>query len=138
MGATFQGLDIAKSGMMAYNASMQTAAHNLANVGTKGYSRQVVKTAAQTRHVSSIKVEGSGVYVQGIVREHNDYYDVKYCKSNATYYKYNTHSYFLNDVQKVLYAKDEKQAGITTSFDEFCKRLTGTSTDAGSETGRSK
>ena len=80
MGATFQGLDIAKSGMMAYNASMQTAAHNLANVGTKGYSRQVVKTAAQTRHVSSIKVEGSGVYVQGIVREHNDYYDVKYCK----------------------------------------------------------
>ena len=136
MGATFQGLDIAKSGMMAYNASMQTAAHNLANVGTKGYSRQVVKTAAQTRHVSSIKVEGSGVYVQGIVREHNDYYDVKYCKSNATYYKYNTHSYFLNDVQKVLYAKDEKQAGITTSFDEFCKRLTGTSTDAGSETRR--
>ena len=90
MGATFQGLDIAKSGMMAYNASMQTAAHNLANVGTKGYSRQVVKTAAQTRHVSSIKVEGSGVYVQGIVREHNDYYDVKYCKSNATYYKYST------------------------------------------------
>ena len=136
MGATFQGLDIAKSGMMAYNASMQTAAHNLANVGTQGYSRQVVKTAAQTRHVSSIKVEGSGVYVQGIVREHNDYYDVKYCKANATYYKYNTHSYFLNDVQKVLYAKDEKQAGITTSFDEFCKRLTGTSTDAGSETRR--
>lgn len=136
MGATFQGLDIAKSGMMAYNASMQTAAHNLANVGTKGYSRQTVKTAAQTRHVSSIRVEGSGVYVQGIVREHNDYYDVKYCKANATYYKYNTHTYFLNDVQKVLYAKDEKQAGITTSFDEFCKRLTGTSTDAGSETRR--
>ena len=48
MGATFQGLDIAKSGMMAYNASMQTAAHNLANVGTKGYSRQIVKTATQT------------------------------------------------------------------------------------------
>ena len=136
MGATFQGLEIAKSGMMAYNASMQTAAHNLANVGTKGYSRQVVKTAAQTRHVSSVKVEGSGVYVQGIERQRNEYYDVKYCKSNTTYYKYNTHSYYLNDIQKVLYAKDEKQAGITTSFDEFCKRLTGTSTDAGSETRR--
>lgn len=136
MGATFQGLDIAKSGMMAYNASMQTAAHNLANVGTTGYSRQVVKTAAQTRHVSAVKVEGSGVYVQGIERQRNEYYDVKYCKSNTTYYKYNTHTYYLNDIQKVLYAKDEKQAGITTSFDEFCKRLTGTSTDAGSETRR--
>lgn len=136
MGATFQGLDIAKSGMMTYNASMQTAAHNLANVGTAGYSRQVVKTAAQTRNVSSIKVEGSGVYVQGITREHNDYYDVKYGRANATYYKYNTHTYYLNDIQKVIYAKEDKQAGITTSFDEFCKRMTGTSTDAGSETRR--
>lgn len=136
MGATFQGLDIAKSGMMTYNASMQTAAHNLANVGTTGYSRQVVKTAAQTRNVSSIKVEGSGVYVQGITREHNDYYDVKYGRANATYYKYNTYTYYLNDIQKVIYAKEDNQAGITTSFDEFCKRLTGTSTDAGSETRR--
>ena len=118
MGATFQGLDIAKSGMMAYNASMQTAAHNLANVGTKGYSRQVVKTAAQTRHVSSIKVEGSGVYVQGIVREHNDYYDVKYCKSNATYYKYNTHSYFLNDVQQRMKNRQASQPRLMNSVND--------------------
>ena len=76
------------------------------------------------------------MYVQGIERQRNEYYDVKYCKANTTYYKYNTHTYYLNDIQKVLYAKDEKQAGITTSFDEFCKRLTGTSTDAGSETRR--
>ena len=65
--STFQGLEIAKSGMMTYNAALQTTAHNLANIGTKGYSRQVVKTSAQTRHVSSVKVEGAGVYVQGIV-----------------------------------------------------------------------
>lgn len=134
--STFQGLEIAKSGMMTYNAALQTTAHNLANIGTKGYSRQVVKTSAQTRHVSSVKVEGAGVYVQGIVREHNDYFDTKYERANAKYNKYNTHSYYLNDIQKALYAESEEVGGITTSFDAFCESLSGTIGDAGSETRR--
>lgn len=134
--STFQGLEIAKSGMMAYNAALQTTAHNLANIGTKGYSRQVVKTSAQTRHVSSIKVEGAGVYVQGIEREHNDYLDTKYERANAKYNQYNTQSYYLNDIQKALYAEDEDVGGITTAFDAFCEALSGTIGDAGSETRR--
>ncbi len=97
--STFQGLEIAKSGMLTYNVCMQTAAHNLANVGTRGYSRQVAKTSAQIRNVSSIKVIGAGAYVQEVVREHNNYYDIKYRKENATYSKYGTHSYYLKHVQ---------------------------------------
>ncbi len=134
--STFQGLEIAKSGMMVYNASMQTAAHNLANVGTQGYSRQVVNVNSQTRNVSSIKVIGSGVSVVDIRRQRNEYYDVKYERANATYSKYSTHAYYLNDVQRYLYTKDEKDGGITTAFDAFCDRLTGTTTNAGDETRR--
>lgn len=134
--STFQGFDIAKSGMLTYNASMQTAAHNLANIGTRGYSRQVVKTSAQTRNVSSIKVVGAGAYVQGVEREHNDYYDTKYERANATYSKYNTHSYYLQYVERYLYAKEEENAGITTAFDAFCKCLTGTVGDSGNATRR--
>ncbi len=134
--STFQGLEIAKSGMMTYNASMQTAAHNLANIGTTGYSRQVVKTSAQTRNVSAIKVTGAGVYTQGIERVHNDYYDTKYERAHATYSKYSTHAYYLNDVQTYLYSEDEADGGITTAFDAFCKCLTGTTGNSGDETRR--
>ncbi len=134
--STFQGLEIAKSGMLAYNVSMQTAAHNLANIATPGYSRQVVKTSAQTRHVSSIKVVGAGIYTQGIERQRNEYYDTKYERAHAKYSKYSTHAYYLNDVQRYLYAKDEKDGGITTSFDAFCECLTGTTGNAGDETRR--
>ena len=88
--STFQGLEIAKSGMMAYNAKMQVAAHNLANIGTTGYSRQVVRTSAQTRNVSAIKVMGSGVYVQGIERQRYEYFDVKYMRANTAANKYST------------------------------------------------
>lgn len=134
--STFQGLEIAKSGMLTYNACMQTAAHNLANVGTRGYSRQVVKTSAQIRNVSSIKVIGAGAYVQEVVREHNNYYDIKYRKENATYNKYGTHSYYLKHVQTYIYAKNEEDGGITTAFDQFCKTLTGSVGDGGDATKR--
>lgn len=134
--STFQGFEIAKSGMFTYNACMQTAAHNLANVGTKGYSRQTVKTCAQTRNVSSIKVIGAGAYVQEIVRERNEYYDVKYRKENATYNKYGTHSYYLKHVQNYLYEKEEEDGGITTAFDQFSKCLTGAVGDGGDSTKR--
>lgn len=134
--STFQGLEIAKSGMFTYSASMQTAAHNLANVGTRGYSRQVVKTSAQIRNVSSIKVIGAGAYVQDVVRVHNDYYDIKYRKENSTYSKYGTHSYYLEHVQMYLYAKNEEDGGITTAFDKFSKTLTGAVGDGGDATKR--
>lgn len=134
--STFQGFDIAKSGMQTYNASMQTAAHNLANIGTRGYSRQVVKTSAQTRNVSSIKVVGAGAYVQCVERVHNDYYDTKYERANATYSKYSTQSYYLQYVERYLYAKEEDNAGITTAFDAFCKCLTGTTVESGDGTRR--
>lgn len=134
--STFQGFDIAKSGMMTYNASMQTSAHNLANIGTKGYSRQVVKTSAQIRNVSSIKVVGAGVSALEIERIHDDYYDTKYQNANAKYNKYTTHSYYLLGVQKYLYTRNEDDGGITTAFDQFCKCLTKTTTEAGDATKR--
>lgn len=134
--STFQGLEIAKSGMRAYNTSLQTAAHNLANVATRGYSKQVVRTSAQTRNVSSIKVVGDGVYTQGIERLHNDYYDTKYDRAHSKYSKYTTHSYYLNEMQNRLYAKEEDTGGITTMLDEFCKRLTAWPTNSGDGTWR--
>lgn len=134
--STFQGFDIAKSGMMTYNASMQTAAHNLANIGTQGYSRQVVKTSAQTRNVSSIKVVGAGVHALEIQRLHDDYYDTKYQSASAKYNKYTTHTKYLLEVQRYLYTKNDDDGGITTAFDRFCKCLTGTTTEAGDETRR--
>lgn len=134
--STFQGFDIAKSGMHTYNAMLQTAAHNLANIGTKGYSRQVVNVSAHTRNVSSIKVVGSGSHVTGVERQRNEYYDTKYQSNNAVYNKYSVNAYYLQDVQKYLYAKEEDDGGITTAFDAFCKCLTGTVGDAGSETRR--
>lgn len=133
---TFQGLEIAKSGMMAYNTAMQTAAHNLANVGTKGYSRQVVRTTAHTTPIRTNKVIGSGVDILGIERQRSEYYDTKYEQVNTTYSRYETHSYYLNEIQRKLYSVDDKTGGITNSFDLFCAQLTSLPNDAGEQARR--
>ena len=45
MPSTFFGLNTAYTGLIASNASINTAGNNIANVETKGYSRQTVRTA---------------------------------------------------------------------------------------------
>ena len=54
MASTFGTLEIAKSGMMAYNAALQTTAHNVANIETKGYSRQVANMKSIVGNKTSI------------------------------------------------------------------------------------
>ena len=46
MASTFFGLNISKTGLSAYQASINTTAHNISNATTDGYSRQVVKKQA--------------------------------------------------------------------------------------------
>ena len=78
MASTFGTLEIAKSGMMAYNAALQTTAHNVANIETKGYSRQVANMKSIVGNKTSITVQGFGVNVESITRQRDEYYDTKY------------------------------------------------------------
>ncbi|MBO5485357.1 MAG: hypothetical protein J5988_00280, partial [Eubacterium sp.] len=57
MASTFGSLEIAKSGMMTYNAALQTTAHNVANIETKGYSKQTANITSLVGNKSSITVQ---------------------------------------------------------------------------------
>lgn len=86
MPSTFFGLNIARSGMTTYNAVLNTTGHNIANVDTKGYSKQVVRQSA-TEAISfgtSYGMVGSGVEATSIESRRDAYYDEKYRLSNTT------------------------------------------------------
>ena len=89
MASTFGSLEIAKSGMMTYNAALQTTAHNVANIETKGYSRQTTNMSSLVGNKTSITVQGYGVTVDSITRDRNEYYETKYQKTQSllNYYK---------------------------------------------------
>lgn len=125
MASTFGTYEIAKSGMMTYNAALQTTAHNIANRNTKGYSRQTANVRSMVGNKTSFTVQGFGVSVESITRERNEYYDTKYQHTQSTYNYYKTSSYYLNALQDNIcgsVASDDKSR-LTDAFDDFYATL---------------
>lgn len=71
MPSPFQGIETASRALRAFQRSLDTTGHNIANVNTAGYSRQVVSLAATTPDTlwsHGLQSIGSGVTVSQISR----------------------------------------------------------------------
>ena len=140
MPSAFFGMNIAKSGMNAYNAALNTTGHNIANVKTPGYSRQeVVQRASKAISLgTSFGMIGSGVDAYGIESQRDKYYDEKFRNSNTYYGKYETASYYMEHIEDYIYAKDATSGSITNAFDKFTTALKGLTTSAADTTKRTQ
>ncbi|MCD7824815.1 MAG: flagellar hook-associated protein FlgK [Clostridiaceae bacterium] len=138
MASTFWGLTIAASGMNAYNAALNTTAHNIANVQTTGYSKQTVtQTAGEGLSLgTSYGVQGAGVVVTGIESTRDIYLDEKYRASNSDYGMYSTMQYYMDSIQDYLWVDDSDSGGITNAIDEFFTTISDLTTDATDTTKR--
>ncbi len=140
MASTFGSLEIAKSGMMTYNTALQTTAHNIANIDTKGYSRQTVNMEAIISTSNSFVVQGNGIDVTSITRDHDDYYDVKFQRTQSTLSYYEAEAHYLRDLQDQLAGDvtSEDKILITDAFDEFYAALSSLKDAPGDDTIRTK
>ncbi len=123
MASTFFGLNIGLSGLYAYQASINTTAHNISNAETTGYSRQKVVTSAgeAMRVYSSYGMAGTGVNIADIIQQRNAYYDVKYRNSAALYGEYSTKNDYMLQVQNYFNEVDE--GGFTDSYNSLFSAL---------------
>ena len=62
-------LNVALSGLRAFQTALETTSHNIANVSTPGYSRQSVDVTTQTPYGIGGLTTGSGVAITGISRK---------------------------------------------------------------------
>ncbi len=125
MPSTFGSLEISKTGMMTYNAAIQTTAHNIANIETKGYSRQTANYEALVANKSAITVQGFGVGNVNVTRERNEYYDNKFIRTQSAYSKYDTDTYYLNALQDMICGSvtSDDKSRIMDAFDDFYASL---------------
>ncbi len=125
MPSTFGSLEISKTGMMTYNAAIQTTAHNIANIETKGYSRQTANYEALVANKSAITVQGFGVGNVNVTRERNEYYDNKYIRTQSAFSKYDTDTYYLNALQDMICGNvtSDDKSRIMDAFDDFYASL---------------
>ena len=124
MSSTFFGLNIAKTGLNAYQASINTTSHNISNASTDGYSRQTVeKQAAQAiRTYNRYGAQGAGVDLVSVERERNSYYDTKYWNNSAYYGQYAAKADYMMQIEN--YFNEIDQDGFTTEFNNFFNALT--------------
>ena len=108
MASTFFGLNIAYTGVMAANAKVTTTANNIANVETKGYSRQETnQVASEALKISqSYGMAGSGVDTKSIVQIRNQFYDVKYWQSQTNLGQYEIKEHYMYQIEDYFTDKD--------------------------------
>lgn len=108
MASTFFGLDIAYTGVQAANAKLNTTANNIANVDTKGYTRQeATQVASDALRISqSYGMAGTGVTVTDINQVRNEFYDVKYWQSQTNLGQYDMKMYYMYQIEDYFTDKD--------------------------------
>jgi flagellar hook-associated protein 1 FlgK len=65
-------LNVAVSGLRAFQRALETTSHNIANVSTPGYSRQRVDFATSQPEIFGSSAMGTGVVVQGVSRVNDE------------------------------------------------------------------
>lgn len=119
MGSTFFGLHIGQTGLYAYQAALDTTAHNISNAETEGYTKQVMgQQAGKALKVnSSYGMAGTGVDVTGVTQLRDDYYDIKYWKNNTMFGDYDNKSHYMSEVEN--YFNELSVDGYTTTYNSM-------------------
>lgn len=120
MPSQFFGLNIAYTGLLASNAALNTTSNNIANVQTKGYSRQEVNQVAYDalRVFQTYGCAGAGVETLSIERVRDGFYDAKYWNNNAKVGEYSMKEYYMKQIE-TYFDDNGKNAGFKTVFDQL-------------------
>ncbi len=104
MANTFFGLTIASSGLNAANVAINTSAHNISNINTKGYTKQqtVQEASGAIRVYSTYGTVSTGVTVSSIEQLRSSYYDTKFMNANTNYNEYATYENYTALIEDYL------------------------------------
>ena len=125
MPSTFFGLTISSSALTSFQAATNTVANNIANVNTKGYTRQqAIRVAADALRVNQkYGMAGSGVDTTEIKQIRDFYYDVKYWENNAKVGMYDSKLYYMHQIEDYLIDEGSDAKGFSTILDEMFNAL---------------
>ncbi|MGB6408950.1 MAG: flagellar hook-associated protein FlgK, partial [Planococcus donghaensis] len=90
MTSTFHGLELGRRGLAVGQASLTTTGQNIANVNTKGYSRQQVNSSASpsldvwTNQGANTGQLGTGVSIDSITRVRDRFLDQQFRDHSET------------------------------------------------------
>ncbi len=117
MSTLFGTLGVARSALFASQLALQTAANNVANAGTAGYSRQRVDLAESRPETLPVGLIGTGVTVDGIRRLRDQFADVQFRQANQALGQGEAELSGLRQIQGIF--GEPSDSGLQASLGEF-------------------
>lgn len=124
MPSQFFGLNIAGSGLAAYQAAINTTANNVSNVQKEGYSRQetTLEASSALRVYAAYGSTGTGIVATEIKQQRDLYYDSKYWENNAKLGYFDQKLYYLSQVEE-YFEDNGVDMGFSTIFSSMFNGL---------------
>lgn len=115
----FLGLNIALSGLFAYQRQLGIVSHNVSNVGTKGYSRQIMDTQSyRPYHLpGGMGAIGRGVDVTPVRQVRDEYLDYKLRFENSVEKEWGARTEVLKQLEDIF--NEASEYGLSTQLDKF-------------------
>lgn len=124
MPSTFFGLNIAASGMNAYQVALNTTANNISNLRTPGYTRQQANRVASDalRVHAKYGSAGTGVTTVSITQVRNLYFDTKYWQNQSSLGMFDTRLGHLQQIED-YFIDDASSKGFSTILNRMFNDL---------------
>ena len=106
--STFQGLEIAKTGLFVSQKALEVTGHNIANANTPGYTRQVVDMASIAPPTTFGmydqwgNVIGEGVKIVDIRQIRDQFLDNQYRRENKFLGEWQTKAEVLSAIENIF------------------------------------
>ncbi|MCC7101796.1 MAG: flagellar hook-associated protein FlgK [Fimbriimonadaceae bacterium] len=136
MPGTFHGINIASSALRAFQRAMETTGHNLANVNTRGYSRQRVDNVAfepMALWSGRMFSLGTGVQIESITRAREMFLENRFQGASGDVNRYNTYAQGLQQLESVY---REPDAGISSAMNQMFDAFSGLASNPNDPTAR--
>ncbi len=136
MRASFFGLNIAMQGLYTSQKALDITNHNINNVNTPGYSRQVgdQKASRPMGLYDGTGMIGTGAEITSVNRVRDDFLDFKFWSENIAYGEWDTKRIAMEELEAVF--NEPSDSGFTTVIDDFYAGLQELSKDPSNEATR--
>ena len=95
-------LGTAITGLQAFQRSLETTSHNIANVNTEGYSRQRVDLVTSKEQMIGVGYLGTGVSINNISRSYDQFITTQLRSSTAAYGDVDKYSQLASQVDDIM------------------------------------
>ena len=122
-------LNIGKSALLSLQQSLSTTGHNIANVNTEGYSRQIAEFQTQTPQLVGDQYIGSGVRVSSIERAYDQFLVEQVFDHASSLGYFEAHSAMVGQVDDLM---GDANAGLANALQQFFDSIQSVANNPGS------